>query len=166
MNSSYSLIDLKFLFINQNNVSFAGMVGSDTDEVWGLRPRNYDTAKVSPLLFGDESDKWFYIYNTLGVRYELNGQVALNLGFANKFGLLNEKRVFSGDIYTAKRTHNWFSGELMAAYLLKRWEWELWGGIAFLHQYSTYTSDDSRFNNVTGGRFVFAIPIRFLWRVM
>ena len=164
LRASYSNIPM-FLFTTQNNISFAGMKGSDNDEVWGLRPRFSDVAGVSPLLRDGESDSWFYLYNTLGAQYTVNEQVVITLGFANRFGLLTEKRDYLGDIYTARRTTNWFSGELMTAYFYQRWSWELWGGIAFLHQYSTYTSNDERFNNVGSGRFVFAIPIRFVWRV-
>jgi len=154
-----------FLFSSQNNISFASMNGSDTDEVWGVRPRNSNNANVSPLLKENESDNWFYLYNTLGAQYNISSSVAITLGFANRLGLLTEKRMFEGDQLMAKRSTNWFSGELMASYFYQQWFWELHGGIAFLHQYSTYESNDIRYHDVGSGRFVFAIPVRFVWRI-
>jgi hypothetical protein len=168
LRASYTGLN-RFLFTTQNNISFAGMKGNDDHYFYGLRSAGLSNDLSRMRLYSGETDNWFFIYNTLGARYAINSQIFLDLGLANRLGILREKRnltIASGDIITAKRTNNWLSGELMGSYIKERNSWEFWTGLAFVHQYSTYKDDgDHDYSSAKAGRFVFAVPIRFHWRL-
>ena len=164
LRANYSGIE-KIIFNTQNNISFASAKGSDTDIVYGLRPSGTYSANdyfASPYLKKEESDKWFYVYNTLGVRYELSANVYFHAGIASRFGALTEVRNTEGIFNTLWRTNHWISAELMAFYILPGTGWELAMGLACMQQNSAY-ENISTGKTASVGRFTAAIPLLLRW---
>ena len=164
LRANYSGIS-NFLFTTQNNISFASISGSNTTVIYSLRPNgayNANADWANPYVKDGESDNWLYLYNTLGVRYTLSPEISFFAGVANRHGILTEVRNRDGSFETARFTNNWFSGELMTMYMLPGTGWEIWAGLAMLHQYSTYENSTTG-NTASSGRLTLAIPLRIMW---
>ncbi|MCL2766693.1 MAG: hypothetical protein FWD21_03310 [Peptococcaceae bacterium] len=161
LRASYGGID-KFLFTTQHNFSFASITGSDPAEVmsYGLLP-----AASNDYLPADNINRWFYFYNSIGVQYPVTELFSAQFGIANRCGIFSQKSpgLYGTDIIQIK--NNWLSVDLMGSWILARGAWELWAGFSLLHQYSTIKSNIYTENDVSGGRLVFAIPIRVVWSI-
>jgi len=161
--ANYSGIE-NFIFNTQNNISFASIKGSNTEVIYGLRPSSAYVVNANftnPFLKQDEYDDWFYVYNTLGVRYNLSTEVSFFAGVASRFGALTEVRDKGEDLETLWFTNHWISAELMAMYSMGT-GWDLMAGITCMQQFSTF-ENISTGATASSGRFTVAIPILLRW---
>jgi hypothetical protein len=89
------------------------------------------------------------------------------LSLINRNGMAAEIRnpkTGSGENIT-EYISNWFSAELMTSYIIKKNAWEIWSGAAFTHQSALTRDNIFNSGDFSGGRLVFAIPLRFHWRL-
>ena len=161
LRASYGGID-NFLFTTQHNISFAKVTGSDPAEAvtYGLLP-----SASNDYLPADNTNGWLYFYNSVGVQYTVTELFSAHFDFANRCGLLTQKSPGLYGTDMVRITGNWLCADFMGSWILARGAWELWAGLCLLHQNSAIKSNIYTEKDVSGGRLVFAMPIRVVWSI-
>ncbi|GHV96042.1 hypothetical protein AGMMS50293_23620 [Spirochaetia bacterium] len=98
-NPFYSGIDLRFNFTGvenlkitfNNNISFAGAKGSDSDDNYGVG---------GSVLSDGVNDSWFALYNALGADYAITDKLTGTLQLANVLGVYKAEYTGGSTTYT------------------------------------------------------------------
>jgi len=170
----------EFAICTSNTFTFSTIGGSADDGIWkysilGARPFNPTNFGSDPnfarnslnhvILKDGERDTWFYAYNFLALRYEFSESLRGYLGFANRFGYLNEVRVdpSSKNQFSVDRISNFLSTE--ATIRNRVGAAILYAGLAYRIEIGSVKSDwdNPNANDFYVGQHAFAIPIRLEW---
>jgi len=164
-------IDIRFQFtgINRlrltmhNNISFAVVNGADPNNkmVYGVYGNSFaangagNIVDNTPTLGLDQSESWFGLYNAIGVNFRMTDALSLNADFGNRLGIITN--TLNGD--KDESLVNSFAAALWAGYSVNN-NVLLQGGVRFMVNSYTEKYRDPDLNDLSGGTFTFAVPLR------